>query len=90
MIALRAARPSLTIIFSLADSVTAFAVIFFMDFAQVRVGDVGVDLGRVDGGVAEELLDGADVGAVAEEVGREGVAERVRRDGARDARARDI
>lgn len=35
-----------------------------MDFAKVLVGDVGVDLGGANVGVAEHRLDGADVGAV--------------------------
>lgn len=48
-----------------------------MDFAEVGVGDVGVDLGGGDVGVAEDGLDGAEVGAVHEEVGGEGVAEGV-------------
>lgn len=48
-----------------------------MDVAEVGVGDVGVDLGGADVGVAEEGLDGAEVGTVHEEVGREGVAEGV-------------
>ena len=39
------------------------------------VGDVGVDLGGADVAVAEEGLDGTDVGAVHEEIGRERVAE---------------
>lgn len=51
-----------------------------MDFFQVEVGDVGVDLGGGDVGVAEHGLDGADVGAVHEEVGSETVAEGVRGD----------
>ena len=37
------------------------------------VGDVGVDLGGGDVGMAEHGLDGAEVGAVHEEVGGEGV-----------------
>lgn len=49
----------------------------FMDFAEVVVGDVGVDLGGRDVGVAEEGLDGAKVGAVHKEVGGEGVAQGV-------------
>src|SRR5438552_19179673 len=32
----------------------ALAVEFFVDLAEVGVGDVRVDLGRVDGGVAKE------------------------------------
>ena len=45
-----------------------------MDFAEVRVGDVGVDLGGADVSVAEHGLDAAKVGAVHEEVGGEGVS----------------
>ena len=50
-----------------------------MHLPQLRVGDVGVDLGRGDRGVAEHLLDGPDVGAVPEQLGREAVAQRMRR-----------
>ena len=39
-------------------------MILFMNFFKMTVGDVRVDLSRVDRGVAEELLDRADVGAV--------------------------
>lgn len=56
-----------------------------MDFAEVGVGDVGIDLGGGDVGVAEHGLDGADVGAVHEEVGGEAVAESVGRNMLRDA-----
>lgn len=45
-----------------------------MNFAEVGVGDVGVDLGGGDVGVAEHGLDAAEVGAVHEEVGGEGVS----------------
>ena len=48
---------------------------FFVYVTEVFVGDVGVDLGRGDVGVAEECLHGAEVGAVVEEVGREAVTE---------------
>ena len=41
------------------------------------VGYVGIDLGGGYVGVAEEGLDGAEVGAVFEEVGGEGVADDV-------------
>ena len=44
-----------------------------MDFAEVGVGNVGVNLGGRDIGVAEHGLDGAEVGAVHEEVGGERV-----------------
>jgi hypothetical protein len=43
--------------------------------AEAFFCDVGVDLGGGEGGVAEEGLDGTEVGPVVEEVGREGVAE---------------
>ena len=51
----------------------------FVDVAQVLVGDVGVNLSRVDIRMAEHGLHRADVGAVAEEVGREHVTHHVRR-----------
>ena len=51
---------------------------FVVDFSHVVGGDVGVDLGGDEVGVAEEFLDGAEVGAVVEEVGGEGVAQGVR------------
>lgn len=45
---------------------------------DVGAVDVGVDLGRRDVGVAEDLLDDAQVGAAGQHVGGEGVAQRVR------------
>ncbi len=48
-----------------------------MNLAEMGVGDVGVDLGRADVGVAEHGLDTAEVGAVHEEVGGERVAKGV-------------
>ena len=55
--------------------------------AQPGLEHVGVDLGGGDAGVAEQGLDHAEVGAVGEEVGGEGVAEGVGRDrGRRRAR----
>jgi hypothetical protein len=63
-VALRFVRPSLTTSFCSSGSSAALAVILFVDVAEMGVGDVGVDLGGVDGGVAEQLLDGADVGAI--------------------------
>lgn len=51
-----------------------------MDFFQMFVGYVGIDLGRGDRSVAEHGLDAADVGAIDEEIGREAVAESVRMD----------
>lgn len=43
-------------------------------FTELFVGDVGVDLGGGDIGVAEHHLHTADVGAIGEEIGRKGVA----------------
>ena len=48
-----------------------------VDLFEMLVGDVGVDLGGGDVGVAEQGLDGAEVGAVHEKVGSEAVAEGV-------------
>lgn len=56
-----------------------------MDLLEVGVGDVGVDLGGGDVGVAEEGLDGAEVGAVHEEIGGEAVAKGVGADVLGDA-----
>ena len=47
---------------------------FLVDFFEVLVGNVGVNLGGGDVGVAEHGLHGADVGAVHEEVGGEAMA----------------
>ena len=66
------------------------AVEFFVDVAEVTVGDVCINLRRVDRGVTEELLDRTNVGAVTQEVGRECVTKRVRSNDARDAGARHI
>ena len=56
-----------------------------VNLLQPLDGGVGVDLGRRDRRVAEQLLDGAEIGAAIEEVRREAVAERVRRRAAADA-----
>ena len=45
--------------------------------ATAPVGDVGVELGRRQIGVAEHLLDAAEVGAALEQVGGERVAQQV-------------
>lgn len=45
-----------------------------MNLAEMGVGDVGVDLGRADVGVAEHGLNRAKVSAVHKEVGGERVA----------------
>lgn len=39
---------------------------FFVDFSEMRVGDVSVDLGGADVGMAEHSLDATKVGAVHE------------------------
>lgn len=52
-----------------------FGVELFVDFFEVLVGNVGVNLGSGDVGVSEHGLDGADVGAVHEEVGGEAMAQ---------------
>ena len=44
---------------------------------KMHSSDVGVTLGSSDGGMAEELLDDSEVGAVLEEEGGGGVAEHV-------------
>ncbi len=63
----------------------SFSMKVFMDFFQAFVGDMGVDLCGSDRGMAEHRLDAADVGAVDQKIGREGVAERVRMDVFHDA-----
>ena len=50
-------------------------------FAEALDGEMGVDLGGAKMGVAKKFLDTAKVGAGVEEVGGEGVAEFVRREG---------
>ena len=62
-----------------------FGVEFLVYFFEVLVGNVGVNLGGGDVGVAEHGLHGADVGAVHEEVGGEAVTEGVGGDVFRDA-----
>ena len=37
---------------------------FFVDLGQMFVGDVGIDLRGGDVGMAQECLDGAEVGSV--------------------------
>ena len=52
----------------------------FVDFVQMLVGDVGVDLGGSNVGVAKERLHTTEVGTVFQKVGRKRVADDVRRD----------
>ena len=60
-----------------------------MDAGGTAVQDVGVDHSRGDVLMAEELLDRADVAAVFEQVGSEGMAEGVACGALRDARRED-
>lgn len=57
-----------------------------VDFFEVLVGDVGVDLGGGDRRVSQQGLDRTDVGAVGQEVGGEAVAHRMWRDRLGDPR----
>ena len=59
---------------------------FFVDVVQTFVGDMRVDLRGGNVGVAEHGLDGAQVGAVLQEVGGKAVAYNMRGHFARDAR----
>ena len=60
---------------------------------QMRAVDLGIALRGREAGVAEQLLDGAQIGAGAEEMRGEGMAQRMRRrrlgQAERGARARD-
>ncbi len=56
-----------------------------VDVAEAAAGDVGIDFGGGDAGVAEHFLDDPEIGAVFEEVGGEAVSEHVRGDVALDA-----
>lgn len=42
---------------------------FFVDFFEMRVGDVSVDLGGADIGVTKHCLDRANIGAIHEQIG---------------------
>lgn len=53
-------------------------MIFVMNFFELFVRDVGVNLCSGDGAVAEHFLDGADVGAIDEQLGGVAVTEGVR------------
>ena len=59
------------------------------DLGQAVGGDVGVDLGRGDVGVAQQGLDDAKVGAAFQQVGGEGVAQDVGADAGRVDSGRD-
>ena len=45
---------------------------------EVAAVDFGVDLGGRQAGVAEKFLDDAEIGAIAQKMGGEGMAERMR------------
>jgi hypothetical protein len=53
-------------------------MVLAVDFAEAAVGDVSINFGCADAGVAEEFLDDSEVRAVVEEVSGEAVAEHVR------------
>src|SRR3989344_500854 len=61
-------------------AILGFPMKLFMHVVKLFVGDVGIDLGGGNAGVAQHDLDGADVRAVAEQVGGEAVADDVRGD----------
>lgn len=61
-----------------------------VDFAEAAAGEVGVDLGGGEAGVAEQFLDGAQVGARFEQVGGEGVPEGVGADAVLGASAQQV
>src|ERR1035441_10261973 len=50
-------------------------MVLAVDIAQAVSGHVGIDFGRADAGVAEQLLNDALVRAMIEEMGREAVAQ---------------
>ena len=58
-----------------------------VDLPDAFAGDVRVDLRRADTGMPQQLLDDAQVRAALEQMRREGVAQRVRRDPVVEARA---
>jgi hypothetical protein len=61
-----------------------------VDFAEAAAGEVGVDLGGGEAGVAEEFLDGAKVSAGLQQVGGEGVAEGMGADAVLSAGAQHV
>lgn len=66
-------------------SVFCARMAFQVGFHELLDADAGVALGGGEGRVTEEFLDGADVGAVVEKVGGEGVAQDVGADAAAHA-----
>ena len=55
-------------------------MVLLHELFQPLLQDMGIDLSRGNIGVAQELLQGAQVGAAVEQVAREGVAQDVRAD----------
>ena len=49
-----------------------------VDFAQTTAGDMSIDFGGADTGVAKQFLDDAQIGSVLQEVSGEAVAQHVR------------
>src|ERR1039457_5686979 len=60
-------------------------MILAVDVPQTVGGDVGIDFGRADAGMAEQLLDDAQVRAVIKQMGGKAVAQHVGGDVAGDA-----
>ena len=58
---------------------------FFIRFAEVLVGDVGIDLGRSDTAMAKHALDTTNIGTIHEKVGSETMPHGVRADVFSDA-----
>ena len=56
-------------------------MIFLMDFFELRLVDVGVDLCRGDTGMTQHLLDVPQVGSARQQMGRETMPQRVRTNG---------
>ena len=47
----------------------SFCVKFFVNFFEVRIGDMGINLSSSDIGVTEKTLDGANICTIHEEIG---------------------
>ena len=47
----------------------SFCVKFFVDFLEVRIGDMSINLSSSNVGVTEKTLDGANVCTIHEEIG---------------------
>ena len=60
-------------------------VIFFVNISQVLVGHMRINLGSADVGMAENSLDGTQVCAVVQEIGREAMPDHMGRYFFRDA-----